>query len=248
MTTYGLIGFPLGHSFSAQYFAEKFEREGIAARYDNYALTHIADLPALLMRQPELMGFNVTIPYKQAILPYLDDLSPEARAIGAVNVVRVERSKGRVRLVGYNTDAPAFADTLRPLLPEACQSALVLGTGGAAKAVQYALAEMGIAVTLVSRTRRDEHCITYADVTPQVLADHLVVVNCTPLGMSPDVTTCPPLPYDHLSARHVLYDLVYNPAETRFMAEGRRRGSVVKGGWDMLRAQAEGSYRIWCKA
>ncbi|MBR1712556.1 MAG: shikimate dehydrogenase [Alloprevotella sp.] len=248
---YGLVGYPLGHSFSAQYFAEKFAREGRDAAYANFPMERVPDLHAFAAERPQLRGLNVTIPHKQAVIPQLDALSPEAEAIGAVNVVRVERGGGAgagadgVRLVGYNTDAVGFRESLEPLLTGVERRALVLGTGGASRAVAHGLRQLGIAVRLVSRTRRGEGCVSYADVTPEVLAGHLLVVNCSPVGMHPRTEDAPAIPYAALTPRHLLYDLVYNPLETAFLRRGRERGARTKNGLEMLHRQAEAAWRIW---
>lgn len=240
MKCFGLIGHPLGHSFSASYFAEKFASEGIDARYDNYDLAGIEEVETLR----RLSGFNVTIPYKQAIIPYLDGMSDEARAIGAVNTVRVENG----RFYGYNTDVIGFCESLRDWLTKDNASvclALVLGTGGASKAVCYALTQLGIAWQLVSRTPK-EGCLTYKDLRKETaLASIDLVVNCTPLGTFPNVDTSPDLPYESLNPAIRLYDLVYNPEETLFLRRGREQGCPVKNGLEMLHRQAEAAWKIW---
>lgn len=246
MTLYGLIGFPLGHSFSAAFFTEKFSREGIDAQYRNFELEDLGELMELLSEYPDLRGFNVTIPYKQQIIPYLTEVSPEAREIGAVNVVAVDHDPdGNVTAMrGFNTDAPAFARTLAPLLPAEAVSALVLGTGGASRAVCHALAALGVPYTLVSRTP-GEGRLTYADVTPEVIAANRVIVNTTPLGMSPKTDACPDIPYSALTPGHVCYDLVYNPAETLFLKKAAERGATTRNGLDMLHLQALLAWAIW---
>lgn len=247
MMKYGLIGFPLGHSFSARFFAEKFAREGLDARYDNYEMANVDSLRRLIEDDPELSGLNVTIPHKQAVIPLLDDLSDEARAIGAVNVIEILRSEdGSCRLVGHNTDVIGFRDSIRPLLTDlpADSGALVLGTGGASKAICHALRGMGIVPTSVSR-RPIEGGITYDDLTPEVMASHRVIVNCTPVGMHPHTEEAPAIPYGCLTPGHVLYDLVYNPLDTRFMGQGRESGAIVKNGLEMLHRQALAAWEIW---
>ena len=244
MKLYGLVGYPLGHSFSAGFFAEKFAREGIDARYLNFEMPDIGDLLELLSEYPDLEGFNVTIPYKQQILPYLASVSPQAAAIGAVNVVRVEHTPQGPRLHGYNSDCPGFVRTLAPLLPQEAVSALVLGTGGAARAVMTGLESLGIDATAVSRTPAPGR-LTYDDLTAEVMAAHRVVVNCTPLGMWPKVETAPPIPYETLTSKHVCYDVVYNPAETEFMRRARANGATVSNGLAMLHLQALLAWQIW---
>lgn len=240
---YGLLGFPLSHSFSALYFAEKFRAEKIEACYRNYEIASVEEVRKLVT-QELLSGINVTIPHKQAILPLLDTVSEEAAAIGAVNVVRVVRCGKDIRLEGYNTDVVGFRRSLRPLLEAHHQRALVLGTGGASRAVVYALRQLGIEVRCVSRTAK-EGVATYEELTPEIMATHCLIVNCTPLGTYPDVDTCPPLPYDFLSEEHLLYDLVYNPAETLFLRKGKERGAATKNGHEMLVLQAEAAWSIW---
>lgn len=246
MDLYGLLGYPLCHSFSARYFADKFERLHIDAEYHNFEYAAVGEAMAHLVALPNLRGFNVTIPHKQAVMECLDDLSPEARAIGAVNVVRVERTEGseRPRLVGYNSDVIGFLDSLRPLLRPCHTAALVLGTGGASKAVVYGLKSIGIEPVYVSRTPAPRR-LTYADLTPEVMCAHKVVVNCSPVGMFPHTDECPAIPYDFLSPDHLLYDLVYNPEETLFMKRGQQHGATVKNGLEMLHLQAEAAWRIW---
>lgn len=243
---YGLLGYPLGHSFSAKYFAEKFEREGICAEYLNFEFNTVEEGMAYLRSLPNLQGFNVTIPYKQAVMPYLSGLSDEAREIGAVNVVRVEHDKdGGVLFRGYNSDAIGFSNSIRPLLlPDVNYRALVLGTGGASKAVAYGLHKMGVEPLYVSRKAADGR-ITYDDLTPEVMSGYKVIVNCSPVGMFPHVDEAPAIPYDLLTPQHLLYDLVYNPLETRFMQLGRERGAVVKSGLEMLHLQAEAAWDMW---
>ena len=239
---YGLIGYPLGHSFSAAFFAEKFSREHVDARYENFEMPSVGKLRDFVRAHPQLRGFNVTIPHKQAVIPHLDALSEEAREIGAVNVVKVCRG----RLGGYNTDVLGFVRSLEPLLPSESEGkvALVLGTGGASKAVCYGLRGLGYHPQFVSRTRRDS-IISYADLTPALMAEAHLVVNCTPLGMYPHVDVAPDIPYHLLTPRHILYDLVYNPPETEFLRRGREHGTITKNGLEMLHLQAEAAWEIW---
>lgn len=246
MKLYGLIGYPLGHSFSAEFFTEKFRREGIDAQYFNFELPDTGDLMELLAERPELEGFNVTIPYKQLIIPYLTQLSAEAQRVGAVNTVRVthDGDGNVIALTGHNTDAPAFARTVAPLLPVDAVSALVLGSGGASKAVCAALDSLGVSHTVVSR-KPAEGSLAYSDLTPKVMAANLLIVNTTPLGMWPDTESCPLIPYDLLTGSHVCYDLVYNPADTVFMRKAAERGATVKNGLDMLHLQALLAWKIW---
>lgn len=246
MKLYGLLGYPLGHSFSAKYFAEKFAKEGIDATYKNFEFAEVADAVAYLLQQDDLQGFNVTIPHKQAIMPYLNGLSAEAEAIGAVNVVCVKRdADGMVKLLGCNSDVVGFSNSIQPLLrPKLHSKALVLGTGGASKAVMYGLRKLGVEPIYVSRTPKEGQ-LTYDDLTPEVMRDYKVIVNCTPLGMYPKVDACPDIPYQYLTPDHLLYDLVYNPLETLFMKRGAAQGAVVKNGLEMLHLQAEAAWVDW---
>lgn len=244
MKQYGLIGHPLGHSFSRSFFTEKFAQEGIDAEYLNFDIDSIEQLPQLLEEHPQLCGFNVTIPYKQQVMQYLDELSDEAREIGAVNVVRVMRSSDNTVLKGFNSDIIGFMDSIRPLLKPHHRRALILGTGGASKAIRVGLERLGLEWRYVSRTARDGQ-FTYADITPEVLEEYTVIVNCSPLGMSPRIDSCPELPYRSLTSQHLLYDLVYNPEQTLFMRQGRRQGATVKNGLEMLHLQALASWKFW---
>lgn len=245
MKKYGLIGYPLGHSFSAKFFAEKFAKEGLDARYDNYEMASVDALRTLIAADANLCGLNVTIPHKQAVIPLLDDLTPEARTIGAVNVIRILRgADGTLRLIGCNSDVIGFTDSLRPLLQPHHTRALVLGTGGASKAVVAGLRSLGVEPTYVSR-RPIEGGLTYADLTPDVMAAHTLIINCSPVGMHPHTDEAPAIPYEQLTPRHLLYDLVYNPLETRFMQLGRKRGAVVKNGLEMLHLQAIAAWEMW---
>lgn len=241
MRLFGLIGFPLSHSFSKGFFTEKFEKEGITGcRYENFPIPEIGQFPRLWEETPGLEGLNVTIPYKQAVIPFLDELSEAVKEIGAVNCIR--RQDGRLK--GYNTDVIGFRRSLEPLLHPHHTKALILGAGGAAKAVKFALRQLGIAYTEVSRKYTDG-TIGYEAVTPEIMKSHLLIVNTTPLGMYPDIAGAPPIPYDLISKDHLLYDLIYNPAETRFLQHGAAHGAAVKNGHEMLVLQAEASWEIW---
>lgn len=242
MRRYGLIGYPLGHSFSARYFTEKFAREGmVACAYELYELPSIEELPHLLKTTPDLQGINVTIPYKQQIIPYLDDLSAEARVIGAVNCVRREGD----RLIGYNTDVVGLRDSLEKFLgTERPEQALVLGTGGASQAVQYVLAQMEIPYELVSRKPAAGN-FTYDGVSDKVIASHRLIINASPVGMYPHVNEAPQIPYAFVTPSHYLFDLIYNPAETQFLRYGAQRGARTCNGTDMLVGQAEAAWAIW---
>ena len=206
MDKYGLIGFPLGHSFSVSFFNEKFANEGINARYINFEIPNIEDLPEILASTPELKGLNVTIPYKQKVISYIDELSPEARAIGAVNVIRITRKGKNVTLKGFNSDVIGFTRSIEPMLENFHKKALILGTGGASRAIEYGLKSLGLETLFVSRAKKSG-CITYEEVTPELIKEYNVIVNCTPLGMYPKADTCPDLPYEamdtHLSLIHI---------------------------------------------
>ena len=246
MRLYGLIGFPLAHSFSAKYFEKKFADEKITdASYRLFPLPDISQLPDLLNGQPDLQGFNITIPHKVAILPLLRNISDEAASVGAVNCVKVTRNSSGIDLYGYNTDVFGFRESLLPHLKSWHQKALVLGTGGASKAVCYVLAESGIEYTLVSRTKNDKNNLQYSRLTKKEISDNLLIINTTPAGTYPDTEKCPDLPYQYLSDKHLLYDLVYNPEETLFLRKGNEAGAKTKSGMQMLLLQAEKSWDIW---
>lgn len=243
---YGLLGYPLGHSFSAKYFAEKFKQEHIDAEYRNFEYPSVEEAMQYLLKQPTLKGFNVTIPYKQEVMPYLKGFSPEADAIGAVNVVCVKQTaEGEPLLYGCNSDVIGFTNSIKPLLnPEVHKRALVLGTGGASKAVVHGLKQLGIEPMYVSRNAASGR-LTYADLTKEVMNLYKVIVNCSPVGMYPKVDNCPNIPYQWIGTDHLLYDLVYNPLETLFMKRGAERGAKVKNGLEMLHLQAEAAWDMW---
>mgnify|MGYP000856296073 FL=1 len=244
MDKYGLIGYPLGHSFSIGYFNEKFHNEHINAVYINFEIPSIDGFIEVIDSNPELCGLNVTIPYKEQVMDYLDSLSPEAEAIGAVNVIRVTHKGSKTLLKGFNSDVIGFTRSIEPLLERHHKKALILGTGGASKAVNYGLKSLGLETMFVSRTKR-EGVLTYDEVTPALIREYNVVVNCTPLGMYPNADVCPALPYEAMDSHTLLYDLLYNPDETLFMSKGRERGAVVKNGLEMLLLQAFASWEFW---
>jgi shikimate dehydrogenase len=247
MKKYGLIGYPLGHSFSRNFFNEKFRSEDIDAEYVNFEIPSIKDFPNVIQENANLQGLNVTIPYKQQVIPYLDELNEDARQIGAVNVIKVIRpEKGKVRLVGYNSDVMGFSGSIEPLLEPRHRKALILGTGGASKAVDYGLRKLGLEVKFVSR-RKQEGMLTYEELTPEVMDDYKVIVNCSPVGMFPHTEECPQIPYELLTPNHLLFDLIYNPDVTLFMKKGKERGAIVKNGLEMLLLQAFGAWNIWNK-
>lgn len=245
MKKLGLIGFPLGHSFSKKYYLEKFQKEDIDhINYDLYPLERIADFTSIL-KDKDFYGVNVTIPYKIEVMAYLNELSEEAQAIQAVNCIRITHLEdGSTFLKGYNTDAFGFEASLQPLLEKNDKKALILGNGGAAKAVMYALRKLGIDYKLVSRTKHD-HSYTYDELDEDILADHTIIINCSPVGTFPHTADLPALPYDFITDKHLLYDLIYNPEETAFLKKGKERGARIKNGYDMLLLQAEKNWEIW---
>lgn len=262
---YGIIGYPLGHSFSRGFFTEKFKREGIDAQYLNFEIPDVAMLRDVLRDNPGLRGLNVTLPHKQAVIPLLDELSDEAREIGAVNVIRIERLNDlqfkdlsrvaekssnpeilkSVNLTGFNSDIIGFTESIKPLLRPHHRKALVLGTGGASKAICVGLKRLGIEWKYVSRTALHSSLFSYSDLTPEVMAEYTVIVNCTPVGMFPKVDEAPAIPYEHLTPRHLLFDCVYNPEDTLFLKRGREQGATTKNGLEMLHLQAVASWRFW---
>jgi len=245
MRKFGLIGFPLGHSFSKKYFSEKFSGEGIIdCIYENYPLTGIGELPQLIASEPLLAGLNVTIPYKSEVINYLGEIDNKAAEIGAVNVLKIKREGDKIVLSGVNSDITGIEDSLRPLLRPAITNAIVLGTGGSSRAVRHILRKLGIKFTLVSREPKPD-CITYRDITPGVMHENPLIINTTPLGMFPDSDSKPSLDYDLITNRHVLFDLVYNPELTTFLRLGQERGAMVMNGLKMLIRQAERSWEIW---
>ncbi len=244
MKKFGIIGYPLGHSFSPGYFNEKFQNEGIDAVYEKFELPVITDLQPIIDYTENLAGLNVTLPYKEKVITYLDNVSPEARAIGAVNVVKVTDRDGKRHLEGYNSDVIGFTRSIKPLLSAHHKKALVLGTGGASKAVTYGLHQLGIETLVVSRYKRD-NTIQYEQINEALLQEYTVIVNSTPCGMAPHFDECPALPYEALTSKHILFDLIYNPDETLFLKKGREQGAVTKNGLEMLLLQAEGAWEIW---
>ena len=247
MDKYGLIGYPLKHSFSIVYFNEKFKAENIDAEYVNFEIPRIEEFMEVVEENPNLCGLNVTIPYKEQVIPYLDELDKDTAKIGAVNVIKIIRQpKGKVKLVGYNSDIIGFTRSIEPLLkPDVHTHALILGTGGASKAIFRGLENLGIKSTFVSRTKKNDEVMTYEELTPEVMKQYKIIVNCTPVGMYPKVDECPAIPYAQLTTDHLLYDLLYNPDETLFMKKGRAQGATVKNGLEMLLLQAFAAWEIW---
>ncbi|MCQ4874745.1 MULTISPECIES: shikimate dehydrogenase family protein [Odoribacteraceae] len=246
MNLFGLLGFPLGHSFSKTYFTEKFKAEGINAEFVNFEFEDIRQMQQIINSTPDLKGFAVTIPYKEKIIPLLDHISEEAKAIGAVNSVKVEHTPSGPALTGYNTDVLGFKESLLQFIPRIPEQALLLGTGGASKAVRHALESLGITVITVSRTPRTLSDISYDQIPRYISRSHLIV-NATPVGTWPHVTDCPDIPYDLLTPEHYLFDLVYNPAVTEFMKRAQQQGAQTRNGLQMLQLQADHSWQLWTK-
>lgn len=243
MDTYGLIGFPLSHSFSRDYFNAKFLSEEKNAQYVNFEIPNIGEFKDVLKSNPGIKGLNVTIPYKEQIIPYLDGVSENVKLIGAVNVIRFERVKNKLRLIGYNSDIIGFKQSIEPYL-EGRNRALVLGTGGAGKAIYYGLKQLGVSPQYVSQVK-SEGVLTYDELNKEIVESYPIIVNCTPVGMYPKVDEAPDIPYEFLTPNHLLYDLLYNPNETLFMKKGLLRGAQVVNGLEMLLLQADVSWEIW---
>ncbi len=244
MDKYGLIGYPLTHSFSIGFFNEKFKSEGIDAIYENFEIPSIEDFPEVVDTNPNLKGLNVTLPYKERVIAYLDVLSPEARAIGAVNVIKVSHKGKDTQLKGYNSDVIGFTKSIDPLIKPYHKKALILGTGGASKAIDYGLKSLGLETVKVSRYEHAD-TIQYENITADIVKEYNVIVNCTPCGMYPNADECPKLPYEAMDSNNLLYDLIYNPDETLFMKKGMEHGAVVKNGLEMLLLQAFVSWEFW---
>ena len=244
MKKFGLIGYPLGHSFSKNFFNEKFHSENIDAEYVNFEIPTIKDLTKVLLLNPDLVGMNVTIPYKEQVIPYLDELDPDAKEIGAVNVIKLVRQKNKTKLVGYNSDIIGFMQSIEPLLEPQHKKALILGTGGASKAIFTGLKKQGLEAKFVSRTPKKD-MLTYDDLTPGIMEEYKVIVNCTPVGMYPKADEYPNIPYEYITPNHLLYDLLYNPNTTLFMKKGADKGAVTKNGLEMLLLQAYAAWDIW---
>lgn len=241
MKQFGLIGYPLTHSFSQKFFTEKFQKENLADyRYDNFSIPSIDGLPAILKNNPTLLGLNVTIPFKEQVVSYLDEKSSLVKKIKACNCIKVNAGK----LAGYNTDVPAFEQSLREKLQPHHKKALILGTGGAAKAIEYCLNQMNISYRHVSR-KPSATSYSYEQLTESLMQEYLLVINSTPLGMHPNIVEAPPIPYHALTKHHFLFDLIYNPAKTLFLQKGESQGAATKNGHEMLVLQAEESWRIW---
>lgn len=246
MKIYGLIGKSLQHSFSPDYFSKKFKEENLKdCYYELYQLNSINDFPEIISKNTQLVGLNVTIPYKQSIIPYIDKLDIHAEKIGAINTIKIERCDNKTVLTGYNTDYLGFIDSIKPLITNFDTKALILGTGGSSVAVSYALNLLGIKNKFVSRNPIKEDSISYSDLNEKIIQSHQIIINTTPLGMFPDIENQPNIPYHLLTSDHLLFDLIYNPTETNFLKRGRLSGAKIKNGIEMLGFQAEYSWKIW---
>ena len=244
MTLFGLVGKNIGYSFSKNYFTEKFQNLGLKEYfYQNFDLETIDTLPEIIAKNPDLQGFNVTIPYKEKIIQYLDAIDDEAQKIGAVNVVKITNDR---KLIGYNTDFYGFSKSLESLLTKNHKKALILGNGGASKAIFYALEQLKIPYTIVSRTKNATN-ITYTEIDKKIILEHQIIINATPLGTFPNVDNCPDIPYNYLNNNHLCYDLIYNPSESLFLKLAKEKGALTKNGLEMLQLQAEKSWEIWQK-
>lgn len=244
MQKLGLVGKNIGYSFSKNYFADKFIKEGITdISYENFDIPSIEDFSKIIQNNTDLIGLNVTIPYKESVIPFLDSLSAEAEKIGAVNTIKITSDK---KLMGHNTDFVGFQNSIKPLLQSHHKKALILGTGGASKAIMFALQDLGIEYQLVSRKKTNK-TITYQDITEEVIKNHFVIINCTPIGTFPNTDDSPEIPYEFLSKNHLVYDLIYNPEKTTFLQKAEEKSATIKNGYDMLVLQAEAAWEIWNK-
>lgn len=244
MKKLGLIGFPLGHSFSKKYYQEKFEKENITdIHYDLYNIEYIEEFEKIIIDK-DFYGVNVTIPHKISVMNYIDELSAEAKEIQAVNCIQIKHFPSGPHLKGYNTDVYGFRESLKPLLEQQHNKALILGNGGAAKAVQYALKQLNIAYKFVSRTKNSDN-FTYEELTESLIQEYTLIINCSPIGTFPNIDESPAIPYSYLTDKHLLYDLVYNPVETAFLKKGKEKSAKTKNGLEMLVLQAEKNWEIW---
>ena len=242
MSKLGLLGKQIDYSFSKTYFSEKFASENLPFTYENFDLESITIFPKLFENHSDIVGMNVTIPYKEQVMPYLDEIDKTAKEIGAVNTITVSKNK---KLKGYNTDYYGFQKSISPLLKTHHKRALILGTGGASKAIAYALKLMNIDFNYVSRSLKKGVTYTYKTLTTEDIENHQIIINCTPLGTFPDIDVCPDIHYEGFSSSHLLFDLIYNPSETQFLKLGKSQGAVISNGKDMLRFQAEKAWEIW---
>lgn len=242
MNRLGLIGKDISYSFSRGYFATKFEEQKLPFTYENFDLQHISEFKQLFTKNHNIVGFNVTIPYKEEIIPYLDSLNKKARKIGAVNTITIDK-KGKLK--GYNTDCYGFKKSIKPFLKPHHKKALILGTGGASKAIAYTLKKQDIKFEYVSRTKKPGVKFTYETLTSEILNDYTIIINSTPIGTHPNVDECPKIPYDGITNKHFLFDVIYNPSETKFLKLGKSKGAEICNGLQMLEYQAEKAWRIW---
>ena len=246
MKLFGLIGYPLGHSYSKQYFEKKFKKMGRDdLGYELFPLEDINNLTQFLLDNPEFLGLNVTIPYKEAVIPFLDEIDDVAKEIGSVNTISIIRDGSEILTKGTCTDAYGFRKAIEPYLKQHHQKALILGTGGGSKAVQYVFGKLGIEFTIVSRDSSKPGCIAYLDINKKVINDHTIIVNTSPSGMFPNVCECPAIPYFYLTSEHLVFDLIYNPEETVFLKRTRKQGVTSVNGLEMLYYQADRSWEIW---
>lgn len=242
MSKFGLIGKDIGYSFSKSYFTNKFESEGLPHTYQNFDIECIDKFIDIIKDIKELKGLNVTIPYKETVIPFLDKLDKKAIEIGAVNTIKITEDG---TLNGYNTDYYAFKKSLEPYLKKNHKTALILGTGGVSKAVAYTLKKLGIEYNYVSRTVSNTATYTYENITEEIIENHHIIINCTPLGTYPKTNVCAPIPYDAITESHLLYDLIYNPEETKFLTIGKLKGATICNGLEMLELQADKTWKIW---
>lgn len=246
MRTFGLIGFPLKHSFSPEYFSDKFKRENIHAEYKLLPLEHISKLPSLITAYPTLEGLNVTIPYKEKVIDYLDDIRGDAKYIRAVNTLVLKRKNNNVTLIGYNTDIEGFEKSLLKRLSGYMKRALILGTGATSKTVSWVLEKYNIESTFVTRHKPNKkNYITYDEVTGEIIRNNQVIINTTPQGMYPEIDNYPAIPYSEITHKHLLFDVIYNPSLTKFLEFGKKAGADIVNGYEMLKYQAEASWRLW---
>lgn len=249
MKTFGLVGYPLGHSFSKKFFSEKFLTEKLSDhQYLNFEIDSIENFPTIFNQYDNIGGLNCTIPYKQQIIPFLNEIDDEAREVGAVNTVKILQTPQGISLKGFNTDVIGFERSIKPMLGSIHQKAIILGTGGASKAIKYVMRKLGI--EYISASIEDElfeNEIRYSDITAQIIANRKIIINATPLGTFPNINTCPKIPYEAITVQHVMFDLVYNPEITLFLQKGIERGAKVKNGLEMLHGQAIAAWEIWNK-
>ncbi|MCD4772297.1 MAG: shikimate dehydrogenase [Bacteroidales bacterium] len=246
MKKYGLIGYPLSHSFSEKYFSEKFKNENIKdSVYKLFPLEDIGSFPELIKKNPDIEGLNVTIPYKERIIKYLDELDMDARMIGAVNTIKIVKKSGKTKLIGYNTDAKAFEIFLKNFLKQRHNKALLLGSGGSSKAIQFVLKKLGIPCTVATRRPLKAQHVVYWAITKSFIESYQIIINTTPLGMFPDIEKFPDIPYKFLNSEHILFDLIYNPQETHFLKKGKEKGCITINGLKILELQADLSWKLW---